>query len=68
MAGSEGSVTTPKKAGRPATDPATHRPRATFTLSVEALELVERLAARLGLSKSAVIETAVRRLAKEEAP
>lgn len=55
-----------KKAGRPTTDPATHRGRATFTLSPQALRLVEQLAARTGQSKSAVVESAIRKLEQEQ--
>jgi predicted transcriptional regulator len=59
-------MTTRKKAGRPATDPATHRPRATFTLSPEALRLLDSEAARTGKSKSAIVDEALRRLAGRE--
>lgn len=51
-----------RKAGRPGTDPATHRGRATFSLSPEALRLLQQLADREGQSKSAVVERAIRRL------
>lgn len=59
-------MTTTKKAGRPATDPATHRGRATFTLSPAALQLLDTLAERGGQSKSAIVEQAIRRLAEQE--
>jgi hypothetical protein len=55
-----------RKAGRPASDPATHRPKRNFTLSPGALELLDALAARLGLSKSAAIELAIRKLSEQE--
>lgn len=58
----------PKKAGRPTTDPATHRGRATFTLSPTALRLVEQIHQRTGQSKSAIVEQAIRKLAEQEAP
>jgi hypothetical protein len=60
-------MTTPKKAGRKPTDPATHRRRLVVTLSPEVLALVAALRAETGLTQSAVVELALRRLAKEEA-
>ena len=38
----------------------------TFTLSVEALRLIVELAKKLGLSKTGVLEMAIRRLAEME--
>jgi len=40
--------------------------QATFTLSVEALRLLSELAKKLGLSKSGVLELAIRRLSEME--
>lgn len=63
----------PRKGGRPNTDPTTHRVPRTHSLTPDAAAIVARLAAELGLSKSAVVELAVRRLAaagitREEVP
>ena len=41
------------------------RPLVTFTLSIEAKELIERLASHYNLSRSAVIELAIRELEKK---
>lgn len=59
-------MTIPKKAGRPTTDPATHRPRVTFTLSPEAVRLAAQLATRWGDSKSGAVERAIREAAERE--
>jgi len=40
--------------------------KSTFTLSVEALRLLSELATKLGLSKSGVLELAIRSLAEKE--
>lgn len=61
-------MTEKKKAGRKPTDPATHRRRLVVTLSPEALAIVAALRAETGLTQSALVELALRRLAKEEAP
>jgi hypothetical protein len=39
-----------------------------FRLSPEALELIRELAQKLGITRTAVVELAVRRIAKDEIP
>lgn len=56
----------PRKAGRPTTDPAARRVHSSYTLSPGVLELLDRLVERMGLSKSAIVEIAIRRLAEQE--
>jgi len=60
------TTTIPAKRGRPGIDPAAKRTRSNYTLSPEARRQAERLAAHLGLSKSGVIELALRRLSAQE--
>jgi hypothetical protein len=40
--------------------------KTSFNLTTVALNLADELALKMGLSKTAVVETAIRRLAKEE--
>ena len=52
--------------GQRRSQPERNRPLATFSLSREALEALERLSERMGVSKSAVVEMAVRAAARRE--
>ena len=49
-------------------EPKRKRPLATFTLSLEAVEMIAEMAEALGSSKSAVVERAVRELAARTIP
>ena len=55
-----------KKSRRKANPQPRTRPLATFTLSPEALGLLEKLAAHYGLSKSATVEFLIRQDARGE--
>jgi hypothetical protein len=59
-------MTDKKKAGRPPTDPATHRTKLGITISPAAVQLAGQLSAKLGINRSAIIELAIRRLAEQE--
>lgn len=43
-----------------------HKLQTSFTLSVEALRLLSELVKKLGLTKTGVLELAIRRLAEQE--
>lgn len=60
------TTTVPARRGRPGFDPQARRVRTNVTLSPEAKAQAARLAAHLGLSRSGVIELALRRLTAQE--